>query len=329
VKARSTMKRVVLAAGVTVLFALGLAVPFKLIVNKEPNLSDATGSLRTVPVPRSQPAISEHVVVVSIDGLRPDGLSPSTSETIWELIDSGSYTLDAQTILPSSTLPSHASMLSGVEPSVHGILWNDDDPPVDFPDVFTVFDLVSEAGLTGAAFFGKRKLAQLLEVDEVQHLEIPGRWAWGQRHAGDTVEEVREYLEAGAEPSLLFVHLGEPDWAGHDHGWLSEEYWEAVAEADEAIGVLLQVLDTHLEAGEYTLIVTADHGGSGYTHGGSDPESLTIPWIAWGEGVRTGSRLTDPVRTTDTAATIAWLLGLEMPAAWNGRPIKSAYSRSQ
>jgi hypothetical protein len=118
----------------------------------------------------------------------------------------------------------------------------------------------------------------------------PGAGIW----AVDVFACARVLTEA--EPSLLFVHLGEADWAGHDHGWLSEEYWEAVAEADEAIGVLLQVLDTHLEAGEYTLIVTADHGGSGYTHGGSDPESLTIPWIAWGEGVRTGSRLTDPVR---------------------------------
>ena len=53
------------------------------------------------------------------------------------------------------------------------------------------------------------------------------------------------------------------------------------------------------------IIVTSDHGGHETHHGTDLPEDMTIPWIAWGAGVRRGHALTNRVTLPDTAATIA------------------------
>ena len=57
----------------------------------------------------------------------------------------------------------------------------------------------------------------------------------------------------------------------------------------------------------------------------SDTRDVTIPWIAWGRGVHR-ERLKDvPIRTFDTAATVLWLLGVNQPANWDGKPIVAAF----
>ena len=52
---------------------------------------------------------------------------------------------------------------------------------------------------------------------------------------------------------------------------------------------------------------------------------MTIPWIAWGQGVRPGSLDNPPVRTMDTAATVLWLLGVPRPGDWAGEPVTRAF----
>ena len=52
---------------------------------------------------------------------------------------------------------------------------------------------------------------------------------------------------------------------------------------------------------------------------------VTIPWIAWGKGVKPGLLESSTVRTMDTAATVVWLLGLTAPADWVGEAVTQAY----
>src|SRR5687768_17561031 len=81
-------------------------------------------------------------------------------------------------------------------------------------------------------------------------------------------------------------------------------------------------------AGKFSLIVTADHGGHGTGHGSKDPRDVTIPWIAWGQGVRQGVLDQSTVRTMDTAATVLWLLGLTEQSDWVGEAVIGAYEPS-
>jgi predicted AlkP superfamily pyrophosphatase or phosphodiesterase len=289
-----------------------------------PPRAPAAGTTRDAARPVAKGRVTDHVLIISIDGLRPDAIERFNAATLQRLMREGSYSHDAQTILPSTTLPSHTSMLTGVDVDVHGVTWNSDETshiePLGVP---TVFSLAHAAGFHTAAFFGKGKLQHLHvphTLDYVRSLDIRVSWYGSARR---TVSDVDWYL-GKASPNLVFIHLVEPDYAGHLYGWMGRSYARAVTDADRAVGLLIERADARFGARQYTLIVTADHGGHGRTHGTADPADTTIPWIVWGEGVRTGTTLA-PVRTTDTAATALWLLGVAVPAEWSGRAVAEAF----
>lgn len=271
--------------------------------------------------------VSDHVVIVSIDGLRPDAIRKFGAPTLQRLMREGAYTLQAQTIMPSKTLPSHTSMLTGVDADQHGITWNTDETDEHgHVDVPTVFGLAREAGYRTAAFFSKTKFHHLEVPSSLDHVRSPhgglltGRFTWRR-----TVGMVEEYLESPAKaPNLMFVHIGEPDYAGHVYGWMSSIYGRAVRQADSAVAEIVDEANDRFGGGNYTLIVTADHGGHGREHGSADPRDTTIPWIIWGKGIRAGASL-PAIRTMDTAATALWMLGVAVPGEWEGKAVASAF----
>src|SRR4051812_38689313 len=63
--------------------------------------------------------VTDHVIVISVDGLRPDAIEKYDAQTIKRLMREGRYSLNAQTITTSLTLPSHTSMLTGVGADIH------------------------------------------------------------------------------------------------------------------------------------------------------------------------------------------------------------------
>ena len=221
-------------------------------------------------------------------------------------------------------MPSHASMLTGVGPFQHRILWNDDDSEHDAVSVPSVFSIAKGEGLSTAAFYSKSKFTQLFSRSALDMSAAPTR-SEGMWPGESTVAHAAAYLRT-ASPSLLFVHLGEPDDAGHSSGWMSTEYGQAVRSTDLAPGHLLARADTSYGRGKYTVIVTADHGGHNRTHGTPRSDDLLIPWIVWGAGVETGAPLTEAVRTMDTAATALWLLGVDVPRGWDGRVVRGAFT---
>lgn len=269
-------------------------------------------------------ALSRNVVLVSIDGLRPDAIATFQAPTLSRLMREGSYTLAATTIMPSKTLPSHTSMLTGEPPDQHGVLWNNvvNDEPGTL-EIPTIFGTAREHGYRTAAFFSKAKFSHLQVPGTLDYSQAPGGW-FGRWSSDHTVSDVEAHL-AKHKPNLLFVHLTDPDAAGHSYGWMSTQYGRGVLRADQAVARLMRAADTAYGAGNYTVIVTADHGGNGKDHGSDNPFDVTIPWIAWGRGVAPGEIIADTVRTMDTASTVLFLMGVDTPARWMGVPIRSAF----
>jgi predicted AlkP superfamily pyrophosphatase or phosphodiesterase len=232
------------------------------------------------------------------------------------LMQSSAYTLSAQTVYPSVTLISHASMLTGECPSKHGVDWNDYEPEKGYAMGTDLFDIAHAAGLQTVMYVGKEKLRQITEPASTdQFVYINDR---------DSVIIDRLIAEFPQDFGLLFIHFPTPDGMGHSYGWLSSQYLSVLFRADEALGKLLAELDVRNLRGETLIIVTADHGGHGTTHGSSMPEDMTIPWIASGPGIQP-KQLTAPVHTMDTAATAAFALGLDLPAEWDGVPVYDAF----
>jgi predicted AlkP superfamily pyrophosphatase or phosphodiesterase len=302
-----------LAAVVSGVLLAGACAP--LIVAEPPVPAEA------VRLPATSP--TRHVVLVSIDGLRPDAIDRYGAATLQRLVREGSWTFTATTTLPSKTLPSHTSMLTGELPETHGVEWNTNRTgsrgQVALP---TVFGVARERGYRTAAFFSKAKFQHLQQRGTLDYSQAPGG-RWGGWPASKTMRDVETYLLEG-RPHLLFVHLREPDSAGHAHGWMTPRYGDAVREADRSVARLIHLADAALGAGTYTLIVTSDHGGHGFDHGSDDPRDVIIPWIAWGRAVRPGALSVD-VRTIDTASTVLWLLGLPEPTPWAGTPVTDAF----
>lgn len=271
--------------------------------------------------------VADHVILISIDGLRPDAIAKYKAATLQRLMREGRFSLNAQTIANSKTLPSHTSMFTGVDSDRHGVTWNSDRMGEHgYVTVPTIFGLAHNAGFSTAAFFSKTKFHQLEVPATLDFVRSPKRTIEGPWPSARTADYVGDYLKTHT-PNLLFVHLAEPDFAGHTFGWMGMMYGLAVKEADIAVARVLEQADARFGRGGYTVIVTADHGGHKKTHGTTDPLDMTIPWIVWGAGVQRGDTLSG-IRTMDTAATVLWMLRIAVPESWVGRVVSDAFQPS-
>ncbi|MFO0603473.1 MAG: alkaline phosphatase family protein [Polyangiales bacterium] len=258
----------------------------------------------------------DHVVIVSFDGMRPDGMERAVAPTLHRLRAEGAYALRAETVGDSSTLPSHSSMLSGVEVEVHGMEFDDFRPHREFIRVPTVLYRAHDAGLATAMFVAKTKL---------RHIAIPGSldvWSLPHWSCPRVARAAAEYLPT-APPGITFIHFEEPDGAGHRFRWMSRQYMDAIARTDACLATVMAAVESRADRDRVLVMVSADHGGHGRRHGTHSPLDLHIPWIAWGSRVVRGD-FEAPVRTTDTGVTAMAALGLPLPADLTGHVVTRA-----
>lgn len=280
---------------------------------------------------RPIPAV-EHVVLISIDGLRPDKALQANMPTLRAMLKDGAYTFWAHTTAMAITLPSHTSMVTGVVPNKHGIYWNDDLPlsrPV-YPKQPTVMEMATRAGYTTAMIAGKSKFATLNKPGTITYVWVPA--GANSKEDNDAVlEHALPILETN-KPDFVFIHFPDTDTVGHAKGWGSAEYLAQVEKTDTQLAAILAALDRAKIRESTVVIVTADHGGAGLAHGPDDERSRNIPWIISGPGVRQGFDLTSvatlAVRTEDSCATACWLLGLRQQSYFDGRPVDEAFVRN-
>jgi len=274
----------------------------------------------------AQIPIVEHVVLVGVDGLSPEGIRRAGTPNLDRLMAGGSWTLHARGVIPTLSSPNWASMISGAGPDRHGVTSNDWQPDrLEVPPVATGIDRIFPT-IVGELHRARPDavIAIVHDWDGFGRLVERGAATVVEHRNGAaaTVERARALLER--RPTLLVIHLDHVDHAGHDHGWLSEPYLAAVRDADRLIGEIVTALRAADWWDRAALIVSADHGGIGTRHGGLSLSELEIPWIAAGTGIAAGRELKTPVSTTDTAPTIARLLGIPPHPAWTGRAVLEA-----
>lgn len=289
-------------------------------------------SLQAVAAPRA-----EHVFIISIDGGKPAVIAESEAPTLKKIAAEGAVTWQASTIDPSITLPSHTSMLTGVGPDKHQVLWNGYTPIKGFVRVPTVFSLLKAADpqAVDGMFVGKVKFRHLWLKDSLDVFDFGGPQTRDPVAGTPEIEKDKKPSQLVAKqaaawikekkPRLTFIHFADVDTAGHKSGWGSPEQKEALKVTDQA---LLQVWKAIKEAGiadTSVMLISADHGGHDKTHGLNIPDDMLIPWVAWGKGVRKNFTITAPVTTYDTAATALWLLDVPLPAEFDGKPVTSAF----
>lgn len=295
-------------------------------------LANLAFSLQAFAAPRA-----EHVFIISIDGGKPAVIAESEAPTLKKIAAEGAVTWQASTIFPSITLPSHTSMLTGVGPDKHQILWNSYTPIKGLVKVPTVFSLLKAADpkAVDGMFVGKIKFRHLWLKDSVDVFDFGGPQSDAPVAGSPEIEKDKKPSQQVAKqaaawiketkPRLTFIHFPDVDTAGHKDGWGSPEQKEAIKVTDQALWQVWQAIKDAGIADSSVMLISADHGGHDKTHGLNIPDDMIIPWVAWGKGVKKNFTITAPVTTYDTAATALWLLDVPLPAEFDGKPVTSAF----
>lgn len=270
----------------------------------------------------------EHILVIGCDGMGSLAFAKPNIPVMRRLMERGAWTLKARAVMPTSSSPNWASMIMGAGPEQHGVTSNEWQP-----DKFDI----APAAKGSRAFFPtifsvlreQRRESTLVAVYDWQdfgRLIEPGV-ADVSLHVKDAIETAQKAIAIIKEkkPQFTFVHFDGVDHAGHAFGWGSEQYFKTVELADSLVGAVLEAVREAGIQDKTIVLVTADHGGKGKSHGGATMEEIQIPWIIAGPGVASGRELTTQVNTYDTAATIAYIFGLETPDCWIARPVLEAF----
>ena len=268
-----------------------------------------------------------HVVVIGVDGLGAEGVRRVNPPNLKRLMEQGAWTLKARAVIPTVSSPNWASMMMGAGPAQHGVTSNDWQP-----NKFEIEPVCKGSGGIFPTIYGLLREQRRDAVIGVFHdWNDYGRLF--ERQAVDVIVDAKDHLDAAAQaiaffkqkrPTFTFIHFDHVDHAGHDIGWRSREYDDALLEADRLVGEVIKGLRDAEMFDETVLIFTADHGGVGTKHGGLTMSEIEIPWVIAGPGIAAGE-ISAPVNTYDTAATVAHLFGLKTPDCWIAKPVLSAF----
>jgi hypothetical protein len=270
----------------------------------------------------------KHVVVIGFDGLSPDGLEHASTPNFDKIISEGASTMHARAVLPSSSSTNWASMIMGAGPEQHGVTsnaWEKNNftlPAIVqsedflFPTIFNLIDSKIPNAEIGAIYhwdgFGR-----LFEKSAVDYDINP-------KTEDETAQVASAYLKS-KQPTFTFIHFDHIDHAGHEFGHGTPEYYKSVERADALLAKVMEAITSTGMANETLVIISADHGGIGKGHGGESLQEMEIPFIVWGKSVKKNYKLNYPVYQYDNAATVAFALGLKLPMACIGKPVKNAF----
>ncbi|HEY6899054.1 MAG TPA: ectonucleotide pyrophosphatase/phosphodiesterase [Puia sp.] len=235
-----------------------------------------------------------HVVLITVDGFRPDFYLDSSWQAVHirQLMAEGTYAKGVNSVLPSMTYPSHTTIVTGVQPARHGVYYNGMYEPNGSTGksywndssirVRTLWKAAQDKGMKAAALFWP------VSADAPVQYNIPDIGGMGEavrekysKPAG-FVDELRRnvfngeaHIEYGHDvnvgkiaayvikkdrPNLMTIHLFSVDHYEHQQGRDGELVRAAVRGADSAVGIIMDALKDAGIWKETVMIVTGDHG---------------------------------------------------------------------
>ncbi len=284
-------------------------------------IMDAIQNYRS-PLAESAPApgeavgapLSRKVVLVLVDALRYDTSTDAALMPVLNDLRAAGASAQMTSRPPSFSAPGWTTLLTGAWPDLN------DSQPMNPPDEFSVraftqddiFAAAQRAGLktavSGYSWFGG-----MLAGSGVDEIFLTS----GEDNAADqaVVAAALPWLEGDYQ--LILIHLDQVDYAGHHEGGPRDPRWNAAASrADALLGQIVARLDLEQD----TVIVVSDHGQIDKGgHGGNEAVTLVEPFVMAGANVRPGEY--GQMRMADVAPTLAALLGTNLPASAQGRPL--------
>jgi choline-sulfatase len=312
--------------------------------------------------------VRPNVLIVTIDTLRADrigayGAKTARTPTLDRLAAEGLRATDAIAQAPI-TMPSHASLFTGLYPPAHGV--RDNGTAALSDGVVTLTQQVHGAGYTTHAFVSAVVLSRLYGLDkgfasyddDLWAEDAPRLFMIRERPARRTADRFLEWFERWkADPAdrrapfFAWVHFFDPhqplEAALEDRVGAASPYDAEVTAADRATGRVIDALRTAGVLDDTIVIVTADHGESLGEHGEAThaifvyDATVRVPLIVRHPATLPPGRVYDgPVRLVDIMPTLlGWLgvpgaehtQGVDLLAAWRGSappPVLAQYTES-
>jgi arylsulfatase A-like enzyme/Flp pilus assembly protein TadD len=290
-------------------------------------------------------ATGPNLLLVTIDTLRADhvgvyGAANARTPTLDALAAGGVRFEHAQSPVPL-TGPSHATIMTGLYPPMHGVRDNIVFP-LD-PRHQTLASRLKAEGYRTAAFVGAYPVAaafgfrQGFDTFSENFKESPIAGAGAQRPANEVVDDALGWLaKPGDGPSFVWMHLYDPH-APYDPPepyrteFAGRLYDGEVAFADAQLGRVFDWLRSSGHEADTVVAVLADHGESLGEHGELThavliyEATLHVPFLLAGPGVPRGTTVPARVTTVDVAPTLLRLLGREPPKEMSGRDLRAAF----
>lgn len=298
-----------------------------------------TGSLLAAPVPQATPQASPpNLVLITLDTTRADHLGAwgwphAQTPHLDALAARGTRFARCDTAAPI-TLPSHATILSGLFPPRHGV--RDNGTFVLASKVETVAELLSARGYDTGAVVSAVVLERRHGLDQgfrVYDDDLGAGYAAGtlvaERSAEGATAAALTVMKSLRPPFFLWVHYFDPheeyrpptrfaDRAKGPHRLYDGE----ISAMDDQIGALLGKLPPGT-----SVVAVGDHGEMLGEHGELTHGLLLyrgvrrVPLILAGPGVPAGRVSDSLVRTADVAPTLLVLAGAPVPAGLDGHSL--------
>ncbi|KAL8580376.1 hypothetical protein ACOMHN_037475 [Nucella lapillus] len=215
------------------------------------------------------------VLVVSLDGFKPQYLGRGLTPVMDRLRACGVHSPYLRSVYPTKTFPNHYTIVTGLYPESHGII---DNNMYDFNISQERFSIAS-AVTNDPRWWGGEPIwltAQKQNVSSASFFWVgsdvpiqgsyPDRFKYytGSVPYSSRVRTVVEWMQLPADrrPELMLLYLDEPDHQAHTSGPFTPQVDEELRRVDRTIGELLDALYQHDLHHCVNLMLLSDHGFS-------------------------------------------------------------------
>lgn len=276
----------------------------------------------------AQESPAKYVLVIGVDGLRPDALKLAATPNFDKLSHNGATSHTCQILgtryKTNDTIsgPGWSSFLTGVWADKHGVHDNSfkgkqfDKYPHFFARIKSQFPTYKTAHFVDWA-----------PIDDhvVSHADFhSGYKAYQPSDYGakdKAIADDASKLIAEKDYRAIVAYFGNCDSAGHGKGFhpTVPAYISAIEAVDAHIGKMLTAIESRATYNneDWLILLSADHGGkgTGHSNGHNVPEILTIPFIVSGNNVARGP-IKGQVYVVDIPTTALHHLGVKIASDW-------------
>jgi predicted AlkP superfamily pyrophosphatase or phosphodiesterase len=219
----------------------------------------------------SQP--QPYVILISFDGFRWDYCNRGITPNIELLVKEGVKASSLQPVFPTKTFPNHYSIVTGLYPENHGIIFNNFHDPYTNTDykIWDTTEVRNSRWYRGEAIWETLKFEGVKSasyfwpssgVDE--ELKRPDYLYYYVRKDPliNKVNAAIEWLQLpyNKRPHLLTLYFSTTDHGGHNFGPDSEGNNLVISSIDSTLGLLLSELEKTGMRDSVNIILVSDHG---------------------------------------------------------------------